>query len=376
MTKNILLFIDHLGPGGAQRQITNLAIGLKAEGHSVIVATYHDEQHFKPDLDAHEIPQARLTKAHRFSLGPVWGLLNIIKGKKIDVVISFLETPCFYAELAKLFRPSFFLVVSERFTYTHDRLPWSQWIGQMMHFFADKVTTNSHHQRLKMAHHFPWMEERLCTIYNGYDLQKFKPSGIYVDRHCDVEPVRLLAVSRLLDKKNSLNLAKAFRLCALEKDIEIVIDWVGLVEDHDSLGPLSQETLAFLEENQLSDKFRFLGVQSDIHELMRNYDALVHPSFFEGLPNAICEALACGMPVLASDVGDHSILVDEPHGGFLFDPSGPHEIAEKICAFSKLTCAEKNSIGKRNRDFAEENVSLERLVGNYVDLLTLSPPSS
>jgi glycosyltransferase involved in cell wall biosynthesis len=63
---------------------------------------------------------------------------------------------------------------------------------------------------------------------------------------------------------------------------------------------------------------------------MQRHDALIHPSLYEGLPNAVCEALAAGLPVLISNVCDHPLLVVEGERGFLFDPSDPLSIAMSI----------------------------------------------
>jgi len=51
---------------------------------------------------------------------------------------------------------------------------------------------------------------------------------------------------------------------------------------------------------------------------MVEHDAFVHPSFYEGMPNVVCEALAAGLPVLVSDVCDHPLLVEKGVQGFLF----------------------------------------------------------
>ncbi len=58
------------------------------------------------------------------------------------------------------------------------------------------------------------------------------------------------------------------------------------------------------------------------------------PSYFEGLPNAACEAISCGLPLIISDVCDNKILVDKLNG-YLFDPYNPKDIAKKIISFCK-----------------------------------------
>src|SRR5690606_21739605 len=93
------------------------------------------------------------------------------------------------------------------------------------------------------------------------------------------------------------------------------------------------EVDAALAAEGVADRWRWLGRREDVPELMRAHDALVHPAFFEGLPNAVCEALASGLPVLASRVCDHPRLVGEDRG-LLFDPGSPEDIAAALERFA------------------------------------------
>ena len=95
---------------------------------------------------------------------------------------------------------------------------------------------------------------------------------------------------------------------------------------------------------------------------------LVHPSFGEGLPNVVCEALACARPVIVSDLLDHRYLVEHGKNGFLFDHEDPSDLAEKIHMFSKLSLDERKKMGLQGRKFAEENLSLDRFTDDYEHL--------
>ena len=111
--------------------------------------------------------------------------------------------------------------------------------------------------------------------------------------------------------------------------------------------------------------WQWLGLQRDIPTLLRGYHALVHPSLYEGTPNAICEALAAGRPVLASDVCDHPLLVAEGKRGFLFDPKAPESIVAALARLAGLGVEAWRALGRNARDYAEAELGIELMVSRY-----------
>jgi glycosyltransferase involved in cell wall biosynthesis len=79
--------------------------------------------------------------------------------------------------------------------------------------------------------------------------------------------------------------------------------------------------------------------------------------------------MACGRPVLASHVGDNAVLVKDGENGFLFDPESPEEIAESIQRFACLSMEEKERMGRRNRERAEQMFSPSVFVDRYIAII-------
>jgi glycosyltransferase involved in cell wall biosynthesis len=102
----------------------------------------------------------------------------------------------------------------------------------------------------------------------------------------------------------------------------------------------------------------------------RNADAVVLPSFFEGLPNTICEAMACGCPILQSNICDAGNLVKEGVNGFLFDPASPQSIAETLLRFAALTPDQRRAFGAASRRMAERMFSEEAVADAYERILS------
>ncbi|HKR62463.1 MAG TPA: glycosyltransferase [Thermoanaerobaculia bacterium] len=76
-------------------------------------------------------------------------------------------------------------------------------------------------------------------------------------------------------------------------------------------GPLEHEVRARIAHHNASDRIRLLGFRSDVWSLMKRTDVLVAPSWFEGQPNAVLEAIACGCPLVVSDIPGHRAFLDD-----------------------------------------------------------------
>ncbi len=361
----ILLIIDHLDPGGAQHQLVTLADGLVGRGHEVECFVYYPEMdHHRAVLDAAGVKVHGLQKASRFDLRVVTELRKIVK-TGFDVALSYLTTPNIYNLVATI-STDVTSIVSERSALLSGRIPFWTRARYTAYRLADRIVVNSGHQQERLSAEFPWMNDKLTTIRNGVDLERFHPAETSRERH-DPEP-SFVAVGSVHAGKNFIGLIEALRIHRERFDWAPRVRWIG------RHGTRGVDVRAFKQADQLIRRYElrrhweWLGVRRDVPELMREADALIHPSYFEGLPNVICEALATGLPVLAGRVCDHPWLVGEGDRGLLFDPSDPHDIALAIEQFSTLDKAEVRAMGLRAREFAERELSLETLVDQYETL--------
>jgi GalNAc-alpha-(1->4)-GalNAc-alpha-(1->3)-diNAcBac-PP-undecaprenol alpha-1,4-N-acetyl-D-galactosaminyltransferase len=363
----LLFIIDNLGSGGSQRQIVNLTLGLTRRGHVVELFIYYPQYtHFAPVLLDSGIRIHSYPKKGRYSIGPALALRRLMGTEKYTAMLAFLATPSFYAELARLGLDSIPLVVSERSTYNKRFLSLNQWVFRQFHRLADHITVNSHHQRERLQQMFPWMNGRISTIYNGVDLGVFKPESNANNRSIDT--LRLLVLSSVVPNKNALGLVNALSQYINDYSGNCSVHWAGKVDDNRQAQREFHRVKQHIKELNLGDHWEWLGERRDVPKLLREHDALIHPSFYEGLPNAICEALACGLPVLASNIGDHPRLICDGKAGFLFNPHDSFNIAEVIHRFHDLTDKERLGMSEAARNFAEKELSLETYSARYETL--------
>jgi glycosyltransferase involved in cell wall biosynthesis len=356
----LLFIIDCFGSGGAQRQMVSLAVGLKNRGHDIEFFIYHPElSHFRDFVLNNGIKINEFYKKHRISIKLFGALRSIIKNGNYDLVLSFLDAPNFYAEITSL-GLNIPIIVSERSVYPR-KLTIPKWLMEQFHRLSDHIVVNSFFQKEMMIKVFSWMANRISVIYNGVDTEIFKP--VLTKKKGDI--LNLIAISSVSRNKNVINLIKAIYFCKKNYKFRLKIKWVGRISDNKYYEVVNK----LIAELGLQEAWDWLGERNDIAELINAADALIHPSFYEGLPNVICEAFACGKPVLASNVCEIPKLVEDGQRGFLFNPYDATDIAKVIYKFNNLDDNTIRKISHNAREFAIKSLSIEKVLHDFEDLI-------
>ena len=356
----LFCFIDNLGSGGAQRQLAMLAVGLKKYGHEVRFLTYHQHDHFLTLLQTADIPCRVIPACSHLKRG--LAIRRILRMGWQDAVLAFLEGPCLYAELARLPRQHWGLVVGERLADPKIKSKSGHWLRQA-HRLADVVVTNSHTNRLMLEGVLPFLKRKTVTIYNTVDLELFRPAlaapAVVND---SAKETRIVVAASYQEKKNMMGVAKAL-LCLkrYQSNPPIVVDWFGAVPADPT--PFNRAE-RFIAENGLSDSLRLHPATRDIAGEYARADAVGLFSIYEGLPNVVCEGMACGKPIIMSNVCDAGNLVLDGTNGFLCDPSSPESMANALARLAALSFEARRQMGLASRALAErlfdEQIGIER----------------
>lgn len=356
---HILLIIDNLGPGGAQRQIVTLALGLRAH-HQVEFFIYQPQyDHYRFLLDNVGIVVHEYPKKSRYSFSPIFNLHRLLISGQYDLALSFLDTPNFYAEIAGL-GLRIPIVISERSTYRENIPSQQKLILEQFHRLSKGIVVNSHYQAERMLFFHPWMKKQLHVIYNGLDLNRFQP-GLNRSKI----PNTLLCVGSVSPVKNSLSLAHALAIYRSAYGMAPNVHWYGEVYADSQSQLTYRQTQKYLEEQQLQDCWQWCGTVMNMEEIYPRYQVLIHPSYFEGLSNAIMEAMACGLPVLASNICENPRLIQEQENGFLFEPDNPVGMAKVIHRFFNLDNYQLQQIEQITRQRAENLFSMDTYVSRF-----------
>ena len=361
----ILLFIDDLGSGGAQRQVTNLAIALKARQIDVQLAIYHAAPGdiFRPAIDAAGIAVHRLTKKRKYSLDIPLQLSWLFRQHRFDAVFSFLDAANFYAEIARLLNPGQRLIVSERSSYLAETGVVLPIVRRIFHGFASVIVCNSESQTSWLKR-FPWLSRKVVTIYNGYRFSEWTLLLPPV-----VGAIKLLAIGRLYPLKNPKLLAQAM-IELYEKTGKMPhLTWVGRTESSAADRSYVDETRTLIASHTvLSEHWLWAGEQTDVTPFLNDCHALIHPSDCEGLPNVICEALLAGRPVLATDICDNGRLVVSGQRGLLFGELSIQGIAAAMADLYNLDNDRWQQWSQNARSFAVANLCLDQMCDAYLAL--------
>lgn len=366
--KNILLIIDSLGSGGAQRQMVNLAVGLKENGHGVHMLVYYPQFDFyraalrRADVEIHEVGGV-----DGFSWSVVVSIAKLLRSFSFDAIISFLPPANAYSVLAKvLSRSNTDLIVGERASKHADQGVFRMLIQRLSYLVATWVVTNSHDHADYLRKTCFWLRKKTHTIYNGYRVG----CGTLPSANVSVFGFGFLVIGRVDPGKNGIALLRALVLFFERNRWLPMISWAGRQEADDlSLAVRERMDALIADHPVLSARWQWLGVRTDIPELLAASDGLIHVSLHEGLPNAVCEAFVAGRPVIASSVCDHPLLIGNEERGLLCDPHSPESICVAIERFVAFTADRRATMGRNARLYAAEHLSLARMVAEYEALV-------
>lgn len=364
----ILCVIDHFGSGGAQRQMVNLGLGLKARGHEVEFFNYFPKHaFFRPAVEAAGIRIHDVPKGGGFSLAVLHTLVGLLRSGRYDAAISFLNTPNAYLEMASLVARPRVVIASERSSHLGDKSRWRTRFYRALHRAADAVVANSFAHAEWLETHHRWLRGKVRAVHNGIDLAAFMSP---FDPPAKPAQTRLLAIGRVGAEKNVLGLIRAMRLFLDRHGWVPQVSWAGRADTSAAgCAYLQRIEAALAADSAIRGKLIFLGERADVPGLLSTHHALILPSFYEGLPNVVCEALAAGKPVIASEVSDVAMLVEHGQRGFIFNPNDPQAITHAMEQITGLMPEQWRAFSAACNAYAAEHLSTDKMVESFENIL-------
>jgi len=218
--------------------------------------------------------------------------------------------------------------------------------------WADHFVCNAEALKKLMTGRFQIPDERITVIHNGVNLDYFRPAA--ESRRSKAKVV--LCVARLVPEKDHETLITAFSLVAARHP-EAELWLVGE-------GPRQQAIRRLADGLQFSPRLRFLPGQLDLLPILRQSSILALSSVEEGLPNVVLEAMAVGLPVVATGVGGLPEVVKHGETGWLVAPKDAVALAE---AMDHLLAddAMRSTFGQAGRRRAESRFSVAAMVQQH-----------
>jgi glycosyltransferase involved in cell wall biosynthesis len=358
---HIALVITELEVGGAERCLVNLACGLDRNGFEVAVICLAGRPEAPQDHFARRLEDARV-KVHYLGFTSKWSLPAAVRALRValdnlqpDVVQSMLFHANVVSGLARRRTDRRALSLGFRVA---DPSRWRQWVEGRIAREASHVVCVSQSVADYAARQMGLDRARLTVIPNGIDLQAY-------------EGRRPADLTRFGLAQGRLAITCISRL-AKQKGLDLLIraapQLLAALPDHDLLlvgdGPDAGSLRRLAAERGVAHRVHFAGWQPAVPEILLASDVLVLPSRWEGMPNVLLEAMACGRPVVCSAAqGVTEVL------GPLAEPqtapvNNPQMLVTKTLAIIRNPDL-AYQLGCQNRQRATDHFSLAEMIRRY-----------
>ncbi len=317
--KKILFYINTIRGGGAERVMVNLADFFSQKNYDVVLVTsFRDiwEYSVAPTvkritLEENEIKRSRIKR----NLSRIKALREVCKQEKPDVIVSFMAEPNFRAILATR-GLSIKTLVSVRNDPNKEYAGMLGWIvGKIILPMADGCVF----QTVDAKRWFPKRLQRKSTvIYNAVKEEFF---------HIERRPIpgEIVTCGRLVEQKNHAMLIDAFANVAKENPTAILKIY--------GEGNLRAKLQKKIDDLGLTERALLMGKTSDVGKALQTADIFVLSSNYEGMPNALMEAMAVGVPCISTDCpcgGPKVLLNGEESDSLLVDVGDDKGLANAI----------------------------------------------
>ena len=368
MTKDrqicVVLVIDSLGYGGAERQVIELANNMDSDRFDVHVCTLLDYVPLGSKLRNSERRLHTIVKKNKFDLTVVPRLVRLLKSLNADIVHSYLFSPDIASRLAGRLAHTELIIGSERSA--------NYLVGKRQKFAyrvtracVDLVIANSRtgaQFNSKMFGH-PACDYRV--VHNGVDTERFRPQNrIAMQNELELPADKHIigVFASLKPLKNHAMIFQAFkRVLDSFPDTQLLL--VGGLSYGNMMGTAEHHTRMenLIDELGIGQQCTFLGKRDDVELIYPACDITVLTSLREGTSNALLESMACGIPVVATNVCDNSYVVKEGETGFLVALGDIEGMADRIQVLLGNE-ALRQEMGRKARKWVQEEFSIQQLI--------------
>lgn len=373
---HVLFVVDGLWVGGTERSLADLLPRLREVGARVEVACFrHCEEGVEAEVLAAGFEVHFLTAPGRRAR--IAGLRALIRDSRPDIVHAMLFESNLVSRLAA-WRQEVILVNSLVSTsydparLAHDpsvrrgRLRIVQAVDALSSRLVDHFHAVSETAKRSAERHLRIPAKRFTVVRRGRDAARYVPPSAEAKR---------AARRRLGLPEDAALIVHTGRQDAVKRQGDI-IEALALLGDEPPRrmlavagreGSASPELERLVAARDLGERVRFLGHLDDVTELLAVADVFVFPSIYEGMPGSVIEAMAMGLPIVASRIPAVEEIVEEGGNALLVPPRDPRALASAI--EQVLADPERaRAMGRRGRELFEENLTLERYTERMLTL--------
>ena len=363
----ILFVIDSLHFGGAERQLVELIKGLEKKDKYDIHLIYliNSKQGYIKTIEPLHVNIRYFPRLFKYDIYyPLVCIINYIIKNKIDIVHTFMNMGslfgCLAAKITK--RP----VVCSAIRDAKDKTKKEKYLKLFLSYISDIFVSNS---KSGLLNRFKMIKPHFKVVYNGIDLSRFETK----------DKVKLDNLKKELGISNFFPVIGMVASLSYYKDQESLLKSAPLIlKSFPNAcflfvgdGPKRKNLEIFSEKLGIRDKVIFAGYRDDVDHIYHLIDVCVLLTnaqiHLEGISNTLIEAMASGVPVVASHGGGTSELVKHFETGMLVPPDDIEKISEAIIMLLKDKVL-YHKIAKRSKNFVQKMFNLERYVNKYENI--------
>lgn len=353
----ITQFIESLVIGGAERMVARLCLELQERGHDVSVICFQERGEMARDLEAAGIPIVELNKKGGFGLGTAktaWKLAQELKRLRPDVLHSHNPYIIHYAALGSRLAKVPVSINTLHGVMNVGASAWSdRWfeIGEMIG--TDRLVAVCEEGRDAIGEHTRIRSESVAVIPNGVPLPE-QPKVFNGNGPAFVFGI----VGRLAPVKDHVMLIDAFAR-VVERYPRARLEILGD-------GETRAQVEARIEHHGLRESVNMCGFSLEVNRHLEGWDACVLTSRSEALPMSLLEAMAMGLPVIATAVGNVPALLKRSGAGWVSPPADDRAFADLMIRLIESGAARE--MGYNARKYVTAHYSESAMADRYLEL--------
>jgi glycosyltransferase involved in cell wall biosynthesis len=309
----LCIVVGQLGRGGLEKQAYLIASGLSRRGFEVTVVSLSAGGAWAEPLRAAGVPLVELKRRGHFDLRRFANLVAVFRKMRPDLVYAFNYPTTVYARLAGLAASVPLLVTGERCVYL---TRFQGLLERILARVTECVICNAEAIRRDLVERIGVPGRKVITVRNA--IEPLAVGSVEARRSAQTllgipeGSFVVGTVGRVEDQKNLPMLVEVARL-ARDAGLDVRYCIIGD-------GSRMKAIQSMIHDLALDDHFVLAGERPAVRDLLPAFDVFVLTSGYEGLPNAVMEAMAAGLPCVCTDVGGCRELVEEGVTGFLVPP--------------------------------------------------------
>lgn len=356
----IAILCKTLLKGGAEKQALILAKSLQEKNIDVCIVNWYQDK-----IDPENLRYIRQNGIRYFPLkggliSKLLSLKQLLRNENSGYIVSYLTLANIVAGISKLMGSNLKTIGGIR----NEKLPYYKFVlERFVHNHVNDVTVFNNYSGKEKFKKRGFNPDKIHVIQNAIDLdnRQAKENGNPGNTGNSGNEIKIVTVGRFVNQKDYPTALKSFRLlkdkCSTTKLRYIIIGY----------GPLESEIRSLARELEINGEIQIMINPPNIPEILRNSDIFLSTSLFEGVSNAIMEAMVAGLPIVATEVGDNKYLIRNSFNGYLVPCKNTGLVVQKLVYLCESE-EKRLAFGKNSRLILERDFSMSLLVENYITL--------